>query len=55
MAYAEYKEIRDAYTKAQNDGTSKEEVDELREKMYGLEEDAREKEQVLRALQDFCD
>lgn len=30
-------------------------MDELREKMFSLEEEARAKEQVLRGLQDFCD
>ncbi|RDI88414.1 hypothetical protein Vi05172_g1127 [Venturia inaequalis] len=54
-AYAEYKKVKDTYTEAQKDGTSKEKVDEMRERMYGLEEEARAKEQVLRGLQDFCD
>lgn len=54
-AYTEYKKMKDAYTKAQNDGTSQEKVDELKDRMFTLEEEARGKEQVLRGLQDFCD
>ncbi|TID25347.1 hypothetical protein E2P81_ATG04447 [Venturia nashicola] len=54
-AYAEYSKAKDAYAKAQNDGMSEGEVDELRQKMYGFEEEARAKEEVLRGLQDFCD
>jgi hypothetical protein len=54
-AYTEYKKAKDAYTKAQDDGTSEAEVITLRDKMYDLEEEARAKEQTLRGLQDFCD
>jgi hypothetical protein len=54
-AYAEYKKVKLAYTKAQDDSTSEEEVAKLRDKMYDLEEAARAKEQTLRGLQDFCD
>jgi predicted nucleic acid-binding Zn-ribbon protein len=53
--YAEYKKAKLAYTKAQDDSTSEEEVAKLRDKMYDLEEAARAKEQTLRGLQDFCD
>ncbi|KAE9993325.1 hypothetical protein EG327_005519 [Venturia inaequalis] len=49
-AYAEYKKLKDTYTEAQKDGTSKEKVDEMRERMYGLEEEARAKEQLEVAL-----
>ena len=55
VAYVEYKKMKDAYTKAQHDGTSEEEVIGFRGKMYDLEEEARTKEQTLRGLQDFCD
>jgi predicted nucleic acid-binding Zn-ribbon protein len=54
-AYAEYKKVKLAYAKAQDDSTSEEEVAKLRDKMYDLEEAARAKEQTLRGLQDFCD
>jgi hypothetical protein len=54
-AYTEYKKAKDAYKKAQDDGTSEAEVITLRDKMYDLEEEARAKEQTLRGLQDFCD
>lgn len=54
-AYTEYRQMKDVFTKAQDDGTSQKKLEELKNRMFTLEEEARAKEQVLRGLQDFCD